>query len=389
MDLHALNAFLKMEVIPEIKKKPKTFLGIAKQPHYENVLSNIYAFFFNVNEEHGFNDLFVKSLIECIDEVKLEGKKFSSFTDFDVETEYATKGIGLWKKRGRIDLLLYNGEQAIIIENKVFHHLNNDLDDYWNSIKLDKESKIGIILSLKPISQDQYKDFESKNEFINITHSQLMSKVMANATSYFENTTESLKNYHFYLRDFNQNILNISTPTMNENEIGFFTENKAKINQLVSFKYQFKQHVISGVENAGGAMMHVQPEVPRHKSNARRLRYYRSKINPDLVFTIVFGGLFEEDGLLHIIIEPRGKTLRNGAIFKNLQFDEKETEILQPAFYAKTNEAWAHFASKCYAPTKEEIADLRSFIQTKISEDSFASIFSKMEALLLNGNNSN
>lgn len=395
MDQSSLQHFLNKEVIPKIKKRPKTFLGIAKQPHYENVLSNIYAFFFNVNEEHGFNDLFIKSLISCIDVSEIKGKNFSSFTDFDIETEYGTKGIGSSKRKGRIDLLLYNNEQAIIIENKVYHHLNNDLDDYWKSVKLNTEStesKIGIILSLKPISEDQYSEFDNKDEYINITHAQLMVKVMANATCYFEDTSERLEKYRFYLRDFNQNILNISTPTMDEKDIGFFTENKEKINQLVRFKYQFKQHVISEVEKAGGELINVKPEAPRHKSNSGRLRYYRSTIHSDLVYTIVFGGLFDsdddrDDGL-HIIVEPRGTSLRNGAIFKDLDFNEDEKKVLQPDFYKKTNKGWAHFASKWYSPNDEEVADLSSFILKKIKDDSFAIIIAKMETFL-NGIKSN
>ena len=48
IDLNKLQHFINQNDIPIIKGKPKTFLGIAKQPHYENVLSNIYAFYFDV-----------------------------------------------------------------------------------------------------------------------------------------------------------------------------------------------------------------------------------------------------------------------------------------------------------------------------------------------------
>ncbi len=54
-NLDELQKFLneKGNSIPIIKKNSKTFLGIAKQPHYENVLSNILAFYFDITEEHG------------------------------------------------------------------------------------------------------------------------------------------------------------------------------------------------------------------------------------------------------------------------------------------------------------------------------------------------
>jgi len=78
-EIKELQSFLDLAKIPKIKKKPRTFLGIAKQPHYENVLSNIYGFYFNLNEEHHFDNLFIKSLVECIDDSGIENKDFSDF----------------------------------------------------------------------------------------------------------------------------------------------------------------------------------------------------------------------------------------------------------------------------------------------------------------------
>ena len=114
MDLTLLQKFLDNNSIPKIKEKQKTFLGIAKQPHYENVLSNIYAFFFDVNEEHGMNDLFLRSFQELIYMTELgEKKNIELHNNFTIETERGTKG------GGRIDLLLSSDHHAIIIENKV------------------------------------------------------------------------------------------------------------------------------------------------------------------------------------------------------------------------------------------------------------------------------
>lgn len=56
-----LKSWLENLDVPEPIIKPKTFLGIAKQPHYENVISNIYKFYFRQEEDHGFQDLFVES----------------------------------------------------------------------------------------------------------------------------------------------------------------------------------------------------------------------------------------------------------------------------------------------------------------------------------------
>src|SRR5690606_13304261 len=141
---------------------PKTFLDIAKQPHYENVMSNIYAFYFRINEAHKFKDLFVTSLLELINK---ETKQIDSFFDFNVFTEFSVSD------QKRIDILLHNDEQAIIIDNKVYHHLNNDLDVYYNGVNA--TNKMGVVMSLHSINNI------SHPHFINITHLQLLNKVMS------------------------------------------------------------------------------------------------------------------------------------------------------------------------------------------------------------------
>src|SRR5690554_1082514 len=153
-ELSTLQQFLDQHAIPQIKGNPTTFLGIARQPHYENVLSNIYAFFFNPNAEHGFQDLFIMSLLDCINSSSPgQSKDFSDFSDFTIETEFSTN------KGGRIDLLLKNDTSAIIIENKIYHTLNNNLKDYWSTIinRIEDETRvIGIVLSLKEFSDTNH-----------------------------------------------------------------------------------------------------------------------------------------------------------------------------------------------------------------------------------------
>ncbi len=51
MNIEALKDLLDKNIIPEKTKTPLTFLAIAKQPHYENVISNIYAFYLDQEEE--------------------------------------------------------------------------------------------------------------------------------------------------------------------------------------------------------------------------------------------------------------------------------------------------------------------------------------------------
>ena len=171
---------------------------------------------------------------------------------------------------------------------------------------------------------------------------------------------------------------------MSENNISFYIKNKSKVNQLVSLKYEFKKHIIAEVEKAGHGIDNVKLAFSNYKPNNDRLRHYESTRNPELVYTIVFEDLLKDRNRLHIIVEPRGKVLKEGTVFKNVEFNKEENQILQESFYSKTNEGWAHFASKWYDLNTTDIADLGAFIQYKIKEDHFESIMDKLEKHLLN-----
>jgi len=170
---------------------------------------------------------------------------------------------------------------------------------------------------------------------------------------------------------------------MNKDNINFYFENKDKINELVKFKYQFKQHIITEVEKAGNSITNVKVVVPRNGThNAPRLRYYQSTLQSELIYTIVFEDLLNGKNILHIIIEPTGKALKNRFIFKNINFDACQNEIICANFYHKTDKNWIHFTSKSYTLNKDNILRLGEFNEDKINDDHFKSIFNKLEHYL-------
>lgn len=363
-----LEEFINQNDIPTIKKTPKTFLSIAKQPHYENVLSNWYAFYFDVNEEHQMGDLFISSLITLINNSSLPKDEdfFETFEGFDVTTEFGTQN------QKRIDILLQNNTQAIIIENKVYHHLNNDLDEYFNEI--DVPEKIGIVLSLYPISDIQHPNF------INITHRKFLQTVMSNLGNYVLNAKDK---YVIFLKDFFQNILNISTTIMEQEKLKFYFDNKAKINQLVGFNNAIKKHVKAEVEKAGRILEGVELYSGRKNSDMdRRYRYYVSKNNRNLLFVVIFNKLFREESTIQLIVELKNETLKDREQYRNINFSDKELSISFTNNFTRTNYNWAHFAIKEYKIGSEEISKLSSFILQKLEDDGLMSIFKKLEDYL-------
>ncbi|TXD49620.1 PD-(D/E)XK nuclease family protein [Polaribacter sp. IC073] len=368
-----LQNFLNQNEIPKIKGKPKTFLGIAKQPHYENVLSNIYAFFFNVFEEHGFKDLFIKSLLELIQNSKLN-KENITLTDFDIITEFYTIG------EGRIDLLLSNDKQAIIIENKVYHYLDNDLDDYWNSVQ--STNKVGVILSLHHISRSNYSEYENASNYINITHIELLECIKKNIGTYLLQASEK---YTVFLKDFIQNMKNLSSTIMNEKEIDFYFNNQQKIRETKVFSEGVENHVKAEIEKAGNILNGVVLSSPRANSNMNsRIRCFVSQKNKNLMITVGFDYLLTGENKLYLIVELQNEALVNREKYKQIDFSEDELQISFSENFRTTNYNWSHFAIKEYILLAKDIHQLSSFIMRKLEEDHLLSIFKKIERILDN-----
>lgn len=110
---HLLREF---ESYPEAERNA-TFMEISGYPHYENVCSNILSFFLDPIQEHGFGSLFLKSIFEITNtNPSTEVRKISR--------EAPTNN------GGRLDILVDGVDFTIAIENKIFHTLKNDLNDY-------------------------------------------------------------------------------------------------------------------------------------------------------------------------------------------------------------------------------------------------------------------
>ncbi|AEV34509.1 hypothetical protein Oweho_3561 [Owenweeksia hongkongensis DSM 17368] len=375
MNISTLQTFLEQTPIPEIRATPKTFLGIARQPHYENVMSNIYAFFFDVNEEHGFGDLFVSSFLQLINsKVDPEKKVFAMSNGFTPRLEYGTK------KGGRIDLLLHGEDVALIIENKVYHTLNNDLEDYWDTIlsedKYARENMCGIVLSLHPISNINHP------EFVNITHIDFLKAVMKNLES---NQMKDNEKYMFFLHDFYQNTLNLSNANMDKKNIGFYLKHMGQINQALIIKHEIKEFAVNKIEAAGHALEDIDMRIPRD-GDQDRLRWYCSKHNENLAITVSFEELMTK-GNLSLHVEMWHELKEDRKRYKDIIFTERdEKALLQSDFYTTKN-PWYHFASTFIENISEDqFWDLDVTIQNKLSESKLLNIFRKIEEFLFTSN---
>lgn len=191
------------ENIPALLHRDPTFLEICEFPHREVICSNILCFFFNSNREHNLKDLFARSLLELIN-----AKEYGSH-HYYCEKEVTTAD------NKRIDLVLTGNNTAVVIENKIYADLNNDLDAYLEHIK-DYKNKYGVVLGLKDIP-------ETNKKFEFITYKKLFEQIKKNIDFYMEKAD---KKYLTFLLDFMENIDNLREGyAMDKDFIEFLNQN--------------------------------------------------------------------------------------------------------------------------------------------------------------------
>ncbi|MGI5066885.1 PD-(D/E)XK nuclease family protein [Treponema putidum] len=200
------------ENVPALPHRDPTFLEICEFPHREVICSNILCFFFNSNREHNLKDLFARSLLELI-----HGKE-SSNSHYYCEKEVLTAD------NKRIDLVLTGNNTAVVIENKIYADLNNDLQKYFNHIN-NYKNKYGVVLSLYVIDEETRQQYKNKDniDFKFITYQQFFEQIKKNIDFYIEKTD---KKYVTFLLDFMENIDNLREGyEMDKDFIEFLNQN--------------------------------------------------------------------------------------------------------------------------------------------------------------------
>ena len=226
------------KTIPQ-HKRTKTFMEIAGYPHYENVCSNILSFYLDPKKEHGLKDLVLSSLL---DEIDNDFRFDIDFEVIEVHREYQTLN------GNRLDLVLLTENFAIGIENKIFHHLHNDLEDYKKTIQSlcnNIRKPICIVLSLSKLTSTEDLIKIKSNNFINITYEQLFKNIKKKIGHYLNTSKISYTN-HF--SDFIKSIENLTPKTM-ENKIlwMFFQKNANAIQELLESFNEYKNFLFKKV----------------------------------------------------------------------------------------------------------------------------------------------
>ena len=209
-----------MKMLPNEAKTDEDFFSICGFPHYERVVSNVLAFFLDNKREHGLEDLFIQSLLAS------GGIAYEDFDlNYKVETEVQTD-------RGNfIDLVVESDLFVIIIENKIYASLYNDLEDYYTyyantpNINMGSRKIFAFVLSLAKLPSIHSK-------YIFIDYDRLFFEIK---TRLGEVVLRANQRYLSLLFDFIKNIENMKRGNaMDYAFINFVKEHNTEIDNINS-----------------------------------------------------------------------------------------------------------------------------------------------------------
>lgn len=361
--------------IPEFTPPDDGFLEIIGLSHYENVNSKIYAYFLNQRNEPKISNLFISSLLNLIDEKnKSEIGKELNIKDFTAITEIQTN------EGHRIDILIEdkNNESAIIIENKIYHSPDNPLNDYWNFINYNENKKVGILLTLQPLSSSELKNIKTVKKstlidnFINITHKEWIDKIINAGLP----TGLSPKMY-IYLNDFFQTIDNLTKSTT--------------MNELTKFYFQYPKKINSAVETLKEAEKFINTQLEILAENLKLNLYgttnvwrniWDAKNEKETYYTIIFDSLFNGNNKVTVIIELAGEVIkRKEDVAKQLRNNKNITEKGLKINTSAGTTSYCHLISKEYKLTNDDIENLAETLETIINDD-FSKVMTEINNFL-------
>ena len=355
----------------EIPQKPtwkRTLLDNMGCTKLENRWSDLYQFFLLEEEEHGLKDLFIRSLEELIGVEKGWMKNFCVLREdstressIDAEEDCCEKQNNdrnsHKKEKGRIDLLILGEDKkAIIIENKVFHNLDNPLEQYvkttkskgWTDIKV-------IVLAL----YNNYGDINSIDgcDCLNLTHSNYINKVMEKLPNYL---SEANSFYLLILKNFIQNIINVTNMSATNDELIFFSKEFEYISKIQGLYSRIIREYKSSLNKIKFKDDELKPDYKSiNDDDNNQLVYFQYKECPNLYLTVMLNYLWNKEGqnkpkegqnkpFVRIVLEihPDGKNLEeiDNVIRKQIAEKPKDYKNVKYSNLEDKNKTWRHLA---------------------------------------------
>ncbi|WP_341905534.1 PD-(D/E)XK nuclease family protein [Fluviicola taffensis] len=329
--------------IPESVPSPDGFLEIIRKSHHENINSSIYAYFIN-SKEPFVSELFMSSLLELVEEKST--LKFS-FGEAFAECEVKTAN-------GRLDILISDklGNEYLIIENKIYHWLHNDLMDYWDHVKAIDDKKVGILLTLEKHSIPE----NVQGKFINITHGEWINKIKSKGIPFGLSPRVNT-----YITDFVNTIDHLTKSYEMDEQSKFYFQHAnriLKVQETIVAAHSFLNDQFQLIANKLGL---------QNYGNALDWRnFWDADNNIDIYMTIVTAPLLNGELRYKLILELNRKDKERYQDIENFLRDEPQFKLMQPG---ESRWSYMHFGVRNYEITMLELEQFSEIVVKNIRED--------------------
>lgn len=276
--------------LPQPVQLRPTFMEIAGYPHFENVCSNILAFFLDPSSPHGLDALCLDALLE----VAGHSPGTPPLSNVQVEREVAAGS-------GRLDIVIYSDTLVIAIENKLFASLDNPLLDYARHVEgmaAGQRKILKLVLSLVPLPA------EIDYGFKGLYYKDFFCIMRLKLACYKNNTSDQ---YLVYLTDFLDTIDNLQKETkMDVFWLDFSREHCEHIERLLTQVNTLKDELRGKTQELLTSMNPVE------FSNVKTPFLWRdkTKLSDILAYDIVAG--LNSTVVVDTIISPGGWEIRVG-----------------------------------------------------------------------------
>jgi hypothetical protein len=204
-------------------QKERTLFSLGGRGYYENPASDLLAFFLKPDAEHGFEALFLQAFLECM---KLDPADLGMAAGVTVSRD------GKTEEGKKIDLVVQGSDWVLLIENKIYHILNNPLDfyeAYGHSLPGGKKLQMAI-LSPQGIERGNWKPVTYR-DYCGALRRRLGEELVNHAYS----------KWVIFAREFILHLENeLGQPIMNNKDADFVEQHAEQINQVTNLAREYR-----------------------------------------------------------------------------------------------------------------------------------------------------
>ena len=334
---------LLLQNIPLSVNPPYGFLELSGATTSETAHSKVYSNFFNPAINKSVSDLFLTALNQLVEE---RSRKRLLFDVISVKTEMVTED------GKRIDIYIDDevNRTAIIIENKIYHHLTNDLSSYWNQCNYPEQNKVGVILTLDCTEVPP----ANKSSYVNIRHVELLERVEQIGLP-----PGLPVNFYCYINDYIATIKYLSTTMDMSDSARFYFNHANSVNKAIDTQRAAADYINNQIQLAAGELGF------QVNFSSKNYGVFTNELShPNVFYTIVFDRLFAGRKDITIILELSGDKHKSAAILQSMLME------LYPQIKLRWGtDTWKdhrHFLIDDYEVIDSDLVQLSQFIVTKI-----------------------